>query len=68
MKLSVTKNSNTKTWTFGLLGKYTENSNISLSSVLLKIVTLIILSLNELQIPIHQWPEGVLPYAYGSIF
>ena len=38
---SVTKNSNTKTWTFsllGVLGKYTENSKISLSLVLLKIV------------------------------
>ena len=48
---SVTKNSNTKTWTFGLLGvlrKYTENSKISLSLVLLKIVTLFISPLNEL--------------------
>ena len=38
---SVTKNSNTKTWTFsllGVLGKYTENSKISPSLVLLKIV------------------------------
>ena len=45
---SVTKNSNTKTWTFSLLGKYTEYSKISLSLVLLKIVTLFISPLNEL--------------------
>ena len=48
---SVTKNSNTKTWIFsllGVLGKYTENSKISLSLVLLKIVTLFISPLNEL--------------------
>ena len=48
---SVTKNSNTKTWTFsllGVLGKYTENSKISLSLMLLKIVTLFISPLNEL--------------------
>ena len=49
---SVTKNSNTKTQTFslrGVLGKYTENSKISLLGlVLLKIVTLFISPLNEL--------------------
>ena len=40
-----------KTWTFSLLGvqrKYTENSKISLSLMLLKIVALFILLLNEL--------------------
>ena len=50
-KEGVTKNSNTKTWTFsllGVLGKYTENFKISLSLVLLKIVTLFISPLNEL--------------------
>ena len=48
---SVTKNSNTKTWTFsllGVLGKYTENSKFSLSLALLKIVTLFISPLSEL--------------------
>ena len=41
-------NSNTKTWIFSLLGKYTGNSKISLSLVILKIVTLFISPLNEL--------------------
>ena len=50
-KYSVTKIVNTKTWVFSLPGKYTKNSKISLSLVLLNIVTLIISPLNELHMP-----------------
>ena len=50
---------------WGVLGKYTENSKISLSLVLLKIVTLFISPLNELHA--LSFYEPLMPSSYKHI-